>query len=150
MRLIAGAVSVVLFCCGLFVLAQAQQGQPVGPNAPTAAWTSYSPVITCNTGAVGTYSRQHGSYEQIGKLTIFQADVQAAIGTCSGGIKVSLPVTAVTTQQQVVGAADATTFIPLEGTIFTAAASVVSLATATGSNPTGSDNFVVGGVYQTP
>lgn len=119
-------------------------------TVPTAVWTAYSPVVTCATGAVGTYSRQNGSYEQIGKLTIFQADVQAAIGTCTGAISVSLPAAAVTTQQQVVTAADVTTFIPQEGFISTSSASVVGLATATGGNPTGSDNFVCGGTYQTP
>ena len=34
MRVVAGVLSVALFCCGLFVFAQAQQGQPVGPYPP--------------------------------------------------------------------------------------------------------------------
>lgn len=38
MRLVAATLSVALFCCGLFVLAQAQEGRPVGPNPPCSAF----------------------------------------------------------------------------------------------------------------
>lgn len=59
-----------------------------------AAWTSFSPTITAQTGTITTSSAT-GRYRQIGKTIICQVDVTITIaGTGAGGLRASLPFTA--------------------------------------------------------
>lgn len=81
-RHITAALSVVLFCCGLFVLAQAQEGRPVGPN-PSAvgqAVTGQIPGTTTNDGAAAG---------NVGEFIVSGASSNANIGA-SGTITITI------------------------------------------------------------
>lgn len=119
------------------------EGSPCNPGS----WTSFTPTITCGSGAIGSYSRQNGLYALIGTATVvFQMDVQAAIGTCSGAIVVNLPQTSNSGMRQNISGTDTTTSTPISASV-AANSSSATLVNVGGSNPTGSDNFVIGGTY---
>lgn len=60
----------------------------------STAWTSYTPTLTAQTGAITTSSAT-GRYKRIGKTVFAEMDViLTAPGTGSGYLNVSLPVTA--------------------------------------------------------
>lgn len=116
-------------------------------GTPAPARTSYTPTITCGAGAVGTYSSQTGYYSYYGPQVLINIDVQAAIGTCSGTVSVSLPATSNVNITQNLSASDVTTSNILWGSV-ASAGTAVQLLSATGTNPTGSDHFVISGNYQ--
>jgi hypothetical protein len=195
MRFVAGVLSVALFCCGLFVFAQAQQGQPVGPYPPCpafgtttgtclqgagdlgtpsagvgtnltgtasgltagavtglslTAWSTFSPTITCGTGAVGAYSIQIGRYKVLGKTVWFTTVVQAAIGTCSGTITIgTLPVAALTLSNvfYAFSGQDGASGAGLDTALGSNATTFRVFLAALG-NPTGSDLLIISGTYE--
>jgi hypothetical protein len=60
----------------------------------TAAWTTYTPTITAATGTPTTTSAT-GRYRQIGKTVIAEMDITiTSVGTASGGVRATLPITA--------------------------------------------------------
>jgi hypothetical protein len=59
-----------------------------------AAWTTYTPTITAQTGTITTSSAT-GRYKQIGKTTLLEVDVTiTTAGTGAQGLRASLPFTA--------------------------------------------------------
>lgn len=69
-------------------------------------WTTYSPVITPATGAFGalTYSTQNGGYRLNGKTVHFRINLvvgTVTVGTASGTLRISLPLTAAAVGNQV-------------------------------------------------
>jgi hypothetical protein len=64
-----------------------------GVNIATA-WTAYTPVVTSQTNTITAYTAT-GRYKQIGKTVICETDVViTTVGTASGIMLVTIPVTA--------------------------------------------------------
>lgn len=59
------------------------------------AWTTFNTVVTCDTGAPSYTSS--GSYKVIGKTVFYNTQVIiSSISTCTGNMRLTLPVTAIT------------------------------------------------------
>lgn len=90
----AGYASSVVRCLS-YVKAS---GKAVVPSADSditgSAWTSYTPTVSAQSGTITTSSAT-GRYRQIGKIVVAQMDViLTTVGTATGSLIVSLPVTA--------------------------------------------------------
>jgi hypothetical protein len=58
-----------------------------------AAWTSYTPTVTSQTGTITTLGTVSGAYLTVGKTVFLRADVVVTTaGTAAGSIKVSIPI----------------------------------------------------------
>jgi hypothetical protein len=84
MRVVAGVLSVALFCCGLFVFAQAQQGQPVGPYPPCTAFGTAAG--TCPNGGVITAGGPTGAATTVPVITYNAAGQLTAVTTAATGV----------------------------------------------------------------
>lgn len=114
----------------------------------TTAWSTFTPTITCGSGAVGAYTTQHGRSKQIGKTIVFTLTVFAAIGTCSGTVTVaSMPFTAGAGDQYIFNGRDGSTAKTIHGQMV-AGATTFQVFVYDGTNPTGSDQFNFTGVYE--
>lgn len=119
-----------------------------GTGDTGTAWSTFTPTITCGVGSVGSYTTQVGHYKTLGKTVWISVNVQAAIGTCTGGVMVaSLPVTSKTGINQVLSFLDATS--GLSGYCYWQSnTTACGTGTAAGANPTGSDLIVASGVIE--
>lgn len=96
------------------------------PSGGFPAWTSYTPTVTASSGSITTYSAS-GWYSQSGKTVVAQGRVViSTVGSASGTMIVTLPVTAQTrTNAEWVGSA-----VEGQSTGYAGWASVLSGATA--------------------
>ncbi|HYY94059.1 MAG TPA: hypothetical protein VE713_06035 [Pyrinomonadaceae bacterium] len=61
----------------------------------TAAYTTYTPTVTCGSGAITTLGTVTGRYRQIGKTVFFQVTIPITTnGTCATSVNATLPFTA--------------------------------------------------------
>jgi hypothetical protein len=84
MRLIAGVLSVALFCCGLFVIAQAQNAVSVGPFSPCSAFGTAAG--TCAQGGVITAGGPTGAATTVPVITYNAAGQLTAVSTAATGV----------------------------------------------------------------
>jgi hypothetical protein len=96
-----------------------QRYTPLGLD--TDAGTAYTPVATATTGALGATSGASGLYWRLGNLVFFRANITIDdVGTATGALDVSLPVTPSAVDQGLVGRDVLTAFL-LSGRINQAA-----------------------------
>lgn len=117
-----------------------------------AAWTTFTPTITCGSGTPTSYTAQNGRYKQLGKTIFVSILIKInVVGTCSGTITIAgLPAAANST---------GTNNYPMNGydgtakTVISAlvasSLTTVQLLTAAGGDPTATDTFQVNGTYET-
>ena len=60
-----------------------------------AAWTAWTPTISCATGSITTLGAASGRYKAIGKTVFINLSITITTnGTCAGSVKFTLPVPA--------------------------------------------------------
>lgn len=122
-----------------------------GTGDTGTAWSTYSPVIGCNSGSVSGYTIQVGRYKTLGKTVWVTMTVEAsAVGTCSGATTYSLPVTANSTSNdyQILSARDASVTNQVISSTVLPGTSTASAVSASSGNITATDLVVMTGVYE--
>lgn len=114
----------------------------------SGAWTAYTPVATCTTGSVTSFTTLAGRYQAIGKTIFLQINANiATAGSCSGTLFLSLPTAAPTVGAGVIyplAVANASSNVT---PAITVAAFSSSVAMVFGGAPT-ANNYFVNGTYE--
>lgn len=113
-----------------------------------AAWTTYAPTVTCG-GGTPAAATASGRYKQIGKSVLIEGFISVfTIGTCTGNMRISTPITAAG-NYYAMSVFDTGTGATGSAAIASADGTAIRIFTVAGAFPTG---FlpVVTGVYEVP
>jgi hypothetical protein len=132
-----------------FAFLQADSAQSTGLLWNNAAWTSYTPTLTPQTGTITTSSAS-GYYLRIGKLcaVYVRANITTA-GTGGGGLGISLPFTSANTNEQIfVGRETIATGVALTGNIQPNSTEMSVITAAVGGVINDGRRAVLSGTYE--
>lgn len=106
---------------------QADESGTVSTAASNGAWTSYTPTLSCGSGAL-TRASASGHYWQIGKTVSFEVTaVIVANGTCATSLSFTLPAPATATHHSVAAGRNYTSGKMLQGMILAGSSTTEAL-----------------------
>jgi hypothetical protein len=116
-------------------------------QAYPASWTSYTPTLSCSSGALTTASAT-GQYQTVGKTVNIEADITITTGGTCGGLIFSLPVNAASTKYVIGGRETAATGEALEAAVLSGDATMQVYSYINGNVAGSGFELVLTGVYQ--
>jgi hypothetical protein len=117
-----------------------------GTGNAGGAWSTWSPTLACNgSGTITQGATNSADVYQVGKLVNFEFDVVLTTSTCSAGISITLPATALHGNSLII--ADRGNGVPLYAFI-NAGGAVAVIQTISSTTPANGARLIASGSYQ--